>query len=284
MNGEGIKGQSIMKCYIVNLDRAPERMERMARILKLQSIDFERLGAIDGRLFTDDQIEKYRAQREQGKPMTVGEIACAESHIAIFRRIVESADEYAVVMEDDLHLSSDAGIFINSTAWIPTGADIIKLETVNEPTIVATKAFNLDNDRKLARLAFKHWGSGAYVISKAAARKALQNYVAGLTPIDDYLFDPTVNDFSLWQIQPAIAIQDIILINGATPQAGYLASGMENGRKVASIAKSKKVGAMARIKRESLRFVRKTRRRLTTLWGIRVSRNIERTVISYRAD
>ncbi|MEN5278934.1 glycosyltransferase family 25 protein [Brucella sp. TWI432] len=273
-----------MKCYIVNLDRAPERMERMARILEQQSIDFERLAAIDGHLFTDDEIEKYRAQRQQGKPMTVGEIACAESHLAIFRKIVESADEYAVVMEDDLHLSSDAGFFINSTAWIPTGVDIIKLETVKEPTIITTKAFYLDNDRKLAQLAFKHWGSGAYVISKAAARKALQNYVAGLTPIDDYLFDPTVNDFLLWQIQPAIAIQDIILINGATPQTEYLASGIEDGRKVASIAKSKKVGAMARIKREALRAVRKTRRRLATLWGIKVSRSIERAVISYRAE
>ncbi|GLU25522.1 MULTISPECIES: glycosyltransferase family 25 protein [Brucella/Ochrobactrum group] len=271
-----------MKCYIVNLDRAPERMARMSQILQSQSIDFERLPAVDGKLFSDNDIKVYRAQRQQGKPMTVGEIACAESHIAIFRKIVAGVDDYAVVMEDDLHLSDDAGAFINSVDWIPSGAEIVKLETVNEPTIIATKHVGLINDRKLVQLAFKHWGSGAYVISKSAARKALMNYVAGLTPIDDYLFDPTVNDFSLWQMQPAIAVQDIILNNGSAPQSGYLASGIEDGRKVASIAKSKKVGVLTKLKREALRFVRKTRRRTVMFWGIRVSKTIERATINYR--
>jgi len=271
-----------MKCYIVNLDRAPERMARMMQILQSQSIDFERHPAIDGNLFSDNDIKKYRAQRQQGKPITVGEIACAESHLAIFRKIVEGVDDHAVVMEDDLHLAEDAGAFINSAAWIPSGAEVIKLETVNEPTIITTKHFDLVNDRKLVQLAFKHWGSGAYVISKSAARKALRNYVAGLTPIDDYLFDPTVNDFSLWQIQPAIAVQDIILINESEPQSGYLASGIEDGRKVASIAKSKEVGVLAKMKREALRFVRKTRRRVVTFWGIRVSKTIKRAIITYR--
>ncbi|MCL7999470.1 glycosyltransferase family 25 protein [Brucella sp. 21LCYQ03] len=272
-----------MKCYIVNLDRAPERMERMKQILDLHSIDYQRTAAVDGKLFTRQDMDKYQAQRQQGKPMTVGEIACAESHLAILKMVAEGTEPYAVVMEDDLHLSDDAGFFINSTDWIPQGAEIIKLETVNEPTIVETKALALNEGRKLVRLVYKHWGSGAYVISKSAARKALQNYVAGLTPIDDYLFDPSVNDFELWQMQPAIAVQDIILINGAAPQSGYLASGIEGDRHVNATSQSKKVGALARIKRETIRLIRKTRLRIVTFWGLRVSRNIERTVIRYRA-
>lgn len=272
-----------MKCYIVNLDRAPERMERMTEILKSQSIDFERFPALDGRDFTEADIETYQKQRQQGKPMTVGEIACAESHLTIFRKIVEREDDYAVVMEDDLHLSADAGQFLNTTAWIPQGADIIKLETVGEPTVITTKSLEVGNDRRIARLAYKHWGSGAYVISKRAAREILNTFVAGLCPVDDYLFDPTVNDFQLWQIQPAIAIQDIILINGATPEAEYLASGIEEGRLAALSLRSKEIKVFARIKREVLRSVRKTGRRLSTIWGIRISRRIERTVITYRA-
>ncbi|KAB2687658.1 glycosyltransferase family 25 protein [Brucella pseudogrignonensis] len=272
-----------MKSYIVNLDRAPERMTRMAQILRSQAIEFERFSAIDGRTFTPTDIENYRKQRQQGKPMTTGEIACAESHLAIFRMIVEREDDYAVVMEDDLHLSADAGRFLNSADWIPHGAELIKLETVGEPTIIKTKTISLDNDRKLVQLAHKHWGSGAYVISRDAARRVLRDYVAGLTPIDDYLFDPTVNDFQLWQMCPAIAVQDIILIKGATPEISYLASEIEDGRKDALTSKSKKVGFFAVVKRETLRLVRKTRRRIYTFWGIRISRKIKRTVIMFKA-
>jgi glycosyl transferase family 25 len=82
---------------------------------------------------------------------------------------------------------------------------------------------------------------------------------------------------------PAIAVQDIILINGATPEISYLASEIEDGRKDALNSKSKKVGFFAVVKRETLRFVRKTRRRIYTFWGIRISRNIKRTVIMFKA-
>src|SRR5690606_26194230 len=122
-----------MRSYIINLDRAPERMERMINILNSFSVDFVRCAAIDGQSFTHEMIDIYSSRRMQGKPLTLGEIACSESHLSAYRQILASGDEYAVVMEDDLHFSKDAARFLNSTDWIPENSELIKLETVFEP-------------------------------------------------------------------------------------------------------------------------------------------------------
>ncbi|WP_433850516.1 glycosyltransferase family 25 protein [Brucella pseudogrignonensis] len=185
-----------MKCYIINLDRAPERMQRMSDLMRSHTIDFVRCSAVDGKNFTEDEILYYRSRRNQGKPLTVGEIACSESHMLAYMQILEGADEYAVVMEDDLHLSEDVGDFINCTEWIPEGAELIKIETVDEPTLLSAHLIDAKNNRKLGRLSYKHWGSGAYVISISAAKRMLDEYSPGSTPIDDYLFDPSVTSFS----------------------------------------------------------------------------------------
>lgn len=271
-----------MQCYIINLDRAPERMHRISELLQSYSANFVRHPATDGAHFTKDEIALYRSKRTQGKPLTTGEIACSESHLSIYRQIIASSDDYAVVMEDDLHLSKDAGDFINSTDWIPRGAEIIKLETVDEPTLISTRTITTKNNRELGQLYYKHWGSGAYVISKSAARKMLDQYIPGSTPIDDYLFDPSVTRFSLWQLQPAIAVQDVILTKNSAANIPYLASEIEIERQKEPQSKRRKIGLRALAKRETIRLIRKSSNRLKFFWGIHISKNIAKKKISFR--
>lgn len=272
-----------MKCYIINLDRSPERMSRMEHLLSSHSIEYERIQAVDGLSFTTDQMFDYYKQHKQGKGMTPGEVACAESHLLAIRKVASGADDYAIIMEDDLHLSDDAGVFINSCEWIPNGVDLIKLETVNEPTIINSDEFKLLNGRRLIALVHKHWGAGAYIISKKAAQKVVKDYVAGAMPVDDYLFDPTINTFNLWQIQPSIAVQDIILKDDAKPEKSFLASTLEMERhEIYRTGESRKIGLAARIKREIVRFFRKMARRISLFWGLNISRKFVKTTIKFR--
>ncbi|MFD1197601.1 glycosyltransferase family 25 protein [Brucella gallinifaecis] len=271
-----------MKCYIINLDRAPERMKRMSDLLRSHSTDFIRCAAINGEHFTESEMLLYRSRQNQSKPLTAGEIACSESHLSAYRQIIAGTDEYAVIMEDDLHLSNDVGNFLNSTDWIPEGAEIIKLETVDEPTLVSTDVINTKNNRKLCRLYYKHWGSGAYVISKSAAKTMLDKYCPGSIPIDDYLFDPSVTSFSLWQLQPAIAVQDVILMRNSGTDIGFLESEIELERKKQIRLKHSKISVPALIKRETMRLIRKNSKRIIFLWGIHISKKITRTKIPFR--
>ncbi|MBZ9683283.1 hypothetical protein LB531_21735 [Mesorhizobium sp. CO1-1-2] len=48
-----------MKSYIINLDRSPARMQRMADRLSSIGADFERVPAVDGRLLSDAEISTF---------------------------------------------------------------------------------------------------------------------------------------------------------------------------------------------------------------------------------
>lgn len=272
-----------MKCYVINLDRVPQRMTRMEEILKSHSIEYERFLAVDALSFTTDDLHHYFSQLQQSKPMTAYEVACAVSHLGVIRKIANGKDDFAIVMEDDLHLSDDAGEFINSCKWIPNGVDLIKLETVNEPTIVKSDEILLPNGRSLVALVHKHWGAGAYVISKSAARKVVEEYAPGSRPIDDYLFDPSINSFDLWQLRPSIAVQDVILNKKPHADTPYLASTLEPERlQIRNYGESKKIGLGQRFKRETIRAFRKTVRRVSFFWGLHISRKLVKTTVEYR--
>lgn len=200
-----------MKCYLINLDRAPERLERMDSILSSYHIEYERVAAVDGQLFTSDELKIYREATVLGKPsMTAGDIACGATHLHILKMIADGPNEYAVVMEDDLHLSEDIKFFLQSTNWIPPDADIIKLETIYQRTLVDLKSTSYILNRNIVRLRERHWGTGIYVISKKAAAKIIRNFTAGMMCIDQYIFDEILNFYSIYQVSPALAVQDSV--------------------------------------------------------------------------
>lgn len=197
-----------MKCYLINLDRAPERLQRMQEILTQHGIDFERFPAIDAQQFTPEILEKYRSQNPEGTPIPTGDLACGMTHREILRKIASGDDDYAVVMEDDLHFARDIAFFLNSSAWIPADADVVKLETTRQITTVGGKRIAVSPMRKLARLVDDHFGAGIYIISRDAARRAVSEFEAGTHIIDQYLFGAILDHQIVYQVYPAPAIQD----------------------------------------------------------------------------
>ncbi len=199
-----------MKCYLINLDRAPERMARMQNILLQHGIEFERVAAIDAGAFTETEIQQYRAETRPGKSLRIGDIACGASHLLVLRKIAEGADAYACVLEDDLHLADDITFFTRSTEWMPNGADIVKLETFNEKTIVDRRGTALPGGRSVVQLRGYHGGTAFYVISKHAASEIIQHFTAGMMCVDQFIFDEMLPRFNIYQVTPAPAVQDSI--------------------------------------------------------------------------
>ena len=57
-----------------------------------------------------------------------GEVGCFLSHFEIWRRIASGNEPWAAVFEDDLRVSTDLGRLLRSHDWIPSDADIVRLE------------------------------------------------------------------------------------------------------------------------------------------------------------
>lgn len=199
-----------MKIYLINLDRAPERLYRMQKLFDSLDLEFERFSAIDARNFTQDDLQKFTCPQEGKIPFSLGDHACTSSHIECLKKIAAGDDEYGAIIEDDIHLSKDAADYLKGTSWIPTDTNIVKLETFRKVVLQGKPVKKLPRGRKLSRLMSLHLGTGLYIISKKAAQFVVQRYRPYADGIDGMLFGELVAELKIYQMSPAIAIQDNI--------------------------------------------------------------------------
>lgn len=259
-----------MKCYLINLDRAPERLERMTNLLTGFGVDFERISAIDGQKFTDEELGNYRSELVGLHSISPGDMACGASHLTVLQRIADGNSSYAAIMEDDMHLSNDIGFYLNNSDWIPADADIVKLETFREVTTVDAKFLTLPNKRRMSRLLSRHWGTGLYIVSKKTAQSIIKEFTAGRTCIDNYIFDVQTKTYFIYQVYPALAVQDNV---GRIFSATYLKSDIADQRENQS--NTIKLKGFAKLARKPKRFIGKVVLAADKVWHRFAKRQIK---------
>ncbi|WP_239326534.1 glycosyltransferase family 25 protein [Snodgrassella gandavensis] len=100
----------MLKTFLINLDRRPDRLMFVKQQLENLGIAFERVSAVDGNCLTDEQKVFFNQQRfalECKRKAVNGEIGCALSHQAVWQRIVAENIPYALILEDDVQLKPE---------------------------------------------------------------------------------------------------------------------------------------------------------------------------------
>lgn len=204
---QGHEDRVIEKIYVINLDREPRRWSRVNEELKrihdrlgkdLRSLS-ERYAAVDARNFSncppeDGEIDPHytlsdqlfvepqprtlpsRFELEAPIAMTGAEVAVARSHIGVWKRVAEGAEEYALILEDDVWFHPRFARDLDQ-AWqdmrdAHQGAGSIDVVYVSymEATNGAPKAFVSSNVFKPER---GLWYLSGYILSRRGARKLL---------------------------------------------------------------------------------------------------------------
>lgn len=159
------------------------------------------------------------------------EQACLMSHVALWQQCIDEDLPYIAIFEDDIFLGKQADAFLTRSDWLHAlqplhQAFAIHLETFNQACRCTPASLPRHAGRTLLRLRSFHYGAGAYILSQAAARWLLA-YVRRLPgqdfdPVDAILFDHLVSSrqLAVYQMQPALCIQDIILHPAAQQQFG----------------------------------------------------------------
>jgi len=233
-----------MKIFVINLDRAPQRLERMASLFGELGLDFTRVPAVDGRELADRQARKGMYY-ELGN----GEIGCFLSHIKCWDIAAKADGEYAAIFEDDVHFGAGARELLVDTSWIPADADVVKLETTLVRTLVDRGSAARAGDRAVRRLLDTHPGTGAYIVSRKGARKLLELSADFADPVDQFMFNPVSvawNALTIYQVDPAICVQEVVV--GKDDAADALASGLKHERPV-----QEKVRGTEKLRREIAR-------------------------------
>jgi glycosyl transferase family 25 len=192
-----------MKIFVISLKKCVALREAASRVLNSQSIDFEFIDAIDGRvkpypfqeLFNE---EKFIAHR--GRTVEPGELGCYASHMLAWEKVSE-VNAPCVVLEDDFILSDEFVSGINiCERWIQKHS-FIRLEPWK------TKLFyNVDCYEKyhLKRFLKIPQCTTGYMISPSCAKAFLNASKEIFLPVDVFIRCSYLHKQAIYGVTPSL--------------------------------------------------------------------------------
>jgi glycosyl transferase family 25 len=95
-----------VKTYVLGLQDS-FRGKSLENFLHNRGLNPEIIYGIDGKDFTEKDLKKIYSSRRakviMGRNLANSEIACALGHIEIYKKFIESGDEWALILEDDTY-------------------------------------------------------------------------------------------------------------------------------------------------------------------------------------
>lgn len=245
-----------MKNYVISLVSANERREHITSEFSKHAIKFSFFDAITPDLISS--VAKDLGLDIVNSDLRNSEIACLLSHVVLWQKAIDDNLDYIGIFEDDIHLGEQANKILSNTNWIPDNAHIIKVEAFYPKVLASIRSsFIPTSNRKLVALKSKHMGTGGYILSNSGA-KALLAFIKEyqkLIPIDHIMFKEYLvkGEYKVYQMMPAICIQDFILMRNNTTLPSYLAEDRK-ARKGSCIKIEEKPSLHKKITRELTRF------------------------------
>ncbi|MCK0196851.1 glycosyltransferase family 25 protein [Ancylobacter sp. 6x-1] len=214
-----------MKCYLINLDRSPERLAVMRARFGALGLGFERVPAIDGVRTELPPAFFLKPDGSVRRPLAPSELGCFYSHYECWQRIAAGEDPYGAIFEDDVVFAQGAAALLADDGWIPAGTDGVKIETMFQQALIDRHAVPLPGGFSLARLLHEHYGAAAYILSRDFAVHLVAHFATPTMPNDHVVFGPEAGFLEtrrILQLTPAVAIQERLLEKPTPDEAGSL--------------------------------------------------------------
>jgi glycosyl transferase family 25 len=165
--------------FVINLDKSPQRMARIAKRLNELDIPFERVAAVYGSNLSEYDLNSAYSSRLNARtyrrPLTMGEIGCYMSHLKAWKIIVDRSIPCALVIEDDILIESNVKMLSKKLAKFANSYDIVKFFCKKtNPKIIERVPVSGGYD--LCRFNKVPIGNLAQLISLEGAKKLLKTY------------------------------------------------------------------------------------------------------------
>nr|WP_302478423.1 glycosyltransferase family 25 protein [Ruegeria atlantica] len=191
--------------YFINLDRVPERAEFMEGQFadtglrgaqRFSAVDGQQPGALDDNCYVPGSGTRWG--------LTQSEIACFESHRAVWRVAVDQNLSKVAIFEDDVEMSAQAGAVIAALLADDAGFDLIKLDY--SPRSMRFGPLETIADVPVRPMLEMAPSSAAYILTQAACRKLLSWSEEYSDHLDDFISLPRP-DWRMCQCFPAVGVQ-----------------------------------------------------------------------------
>lgn len=159
--------------YIINLKHSVTRREYMEKLLSPYNfLDITFIDAISGRDCSEQELRSMfdyeKSYRILGRKLLSSEVGCALSHRKCYETLLESENEYALILEDDISIIRDLH---NLSRY-----NLDKVLRTDVPVILFLSGdYYYYYKRSEVVSCYDAIGAYAYVINKSAARIIIRN-------------------------------------------------------------------------------------------------------------
>lgn len=181
--------------YLINLQRRPDRRDRMLFSLNELEIDVKVVAAVDGNALNSSDIKILGVDLLpgyhdpfSGRTLTKGEVGCFLSHYFIWKEIVDVQMDKALVFEDDIRFMAD---FKRRVLRLMEEVEQTELDW--DIIYLGRKKVNpgdeepVENIRNLVWADYSFW-TLSYAISLQGAQKLLNaEPISKMLPLDEFL-------------------------------------------------------------------------------------------------
>ena len=183
--------------FVINLDRRKDRLAFMAAQLEEIGLKWERISAHDMQTINNAALEQEISTSGHVIGMGRGSQCCALTNFDIYRRIIAEDIPAALILQDDVELSSTIAQFVSTLDWLPQNVDIVQFEKYGRrvsrrllgPELGTMPATGCSLHALYSRTA----GAACYLITKQGAARILADKPILNMPIDHFLFSPNVS-------------------------------------------------------------------------------------------
>ncbi|AVA19952.1 glycosyltransferase family 25 protein [Rhizobium sp. LEGMi198b] len=177
---------SQVRIYVINLDRSPERWERLRGQAAQYGLNVTRIPAIDGKTIPERDRVDFQPRQfiyHNGRKLLAGEYGCYRSHLLALQQFVASGEKMAIIMEDDVELNHRLIPRALAAMDSVCGARLVKL--VNHRLVGFKPISETAECDIVGRCMHGPQGSAAcYIVNRQAAKKLLVALKPMLLPYD----------------------------------------------------------------------------------------------------
>ena len=212
---------SIDDCYVINLDRRGDRMEKLYANMPTLAGRVQRTSAVEGKtLQMSPAIARlFRPHDFKWKKPVLG---CALSHLRLWWQLAQERDDINnyLILEDDVKMSPDwEARWTAAVPHLPENFDIVYLGGILPPNregFESAKEKVNDHFSKIKENTFFgqtkpnryfHWCAYSYVLSKQGARKVIEILMAkdGYWTSADHMLCNPVELLNMYFLDPLVA-------------------------------------------------------------------------------
>lgn len=175
-----LERMQIAHVMIINLDRRPDRWEYVSAHLRARGLQrFTRVSAVDGRTLSAAELDllsprareliRRRRRWHHEEMHEFGSVGAALSHLGLWRRLADTADERWLILEDDIHIHDGIeDVMGRALAEVPARFDTLFLgHHTDFPGSVPVTEVTMRSPMIATSMRF--YGAHAYVLSSRGA-------------------------------------------------------------------------------------------------------------------